>query len=94
MDAGNETTQSGPLVILGMPFFREYYTSFNVGSGAGNKTVAVAKADSTCNPASTTDLALDFSGRSRYSIGRDGRGPRPLMRVDAAGLSIPRALRF
>lgn len=94
MDAGNETTQSGPLVILGMPFFREYYTSFDVGSGAGNKTVAVAKADSTCNPASTTDLALDFSGRSRYSIGRDGKGPRPLMRVDAARLSIPRALQF
>ncbi|CAK0900901.1 unnamed protein product [Prorocentrum cordatum] len=32
MDMGEEITQLGPLAILGMPFFREYYTTFDIGA--------------------------------------------------------------
>eukprot|EP00747_Dinoflagellata_sp_TGD_P163522 gnl/TRDRNA2_/TRDRNA2_182271_c0_seq1.p1 gnl/TRDRNA2_/TRDRNA2_182271_c0~~gnl/TRDRNA2_/TRDRNA2_182271_c0_seq1.p1 ORF type:complete len:529 (+),score=88.60 gnl/TRDRNA2_/TRDRNA2_182271_c0_seq1:1-1587(+) len=51
MDLGDEETQLGPLWILGMPWFREYYTTFNLGDGTpGSKWISAALADDTCNP--------------------------------------------
>merc|ERR1719473_2118806 len=40
------TTQFGPLMILGMPWFRKYYTTFNLGDGTPTtKQIHVAEAD-------------------------------------------------
>lgn len=49
MDLGDEVTQLGPLMILGMPFFREYYTAFELDN-EGKRSLAVAPADEQCRP--------------------------------------------
>jgi hypothetical protein len=43
---------SGPLWILGVPFFRQYYATFEVsGHSAQNRAVHLARASDTCTPA-------------------------------------------
>lgn len=75
MDLGDEVTQLGPLMILGMPFFREYYTTFELDSTDGKRRLAVAHADEQCRP------------RSAASLRARRLEPR---RVDVSGLRAPR----
>eukprot|EP00406_Dinophysis_acuminata_P066850 CAMPEP_0179281920 /NCGR_PEP_ID=MMETSP0797-20121207/37401_1 /TAXON_ID=47934 /ORGANISM="Dinophysis acuminata, Strain DAEP01" /LENGTH=359 /DNA_ID=CAMNT_0020990641 /DNA_START=126 /DNA_END=1201 /DNA_ORIENTATION=- len=42
MDMGDQSTQFGPMAIIGMPFFREYYTTFNVGSSSADRSIFFA----------------------------------------------------
>jgi len=67
MDLGYEVTKDGPLFILGMPFFREYYTTFDLGGGRGKRFIHVAPADDDCQRAksptsfrSTTGTMMPF----------------------------------
>merc|ERR1719265_1550923 len=53
----DSTTEQGPTSILGLPFFREYYTTFDLGSSstapANERNIYTARADENCNsPAS------------------------------------------
>jgi len=52
------TSDQGPLWILGVPFFRAYYTTFEV-SGRSNRdrAVHIAKASDTCHPAPPEESA-------------------------------------
>merc|ERR1719181_2460594 len=50
MDVGTSMTQFGPMWLLGMPFFREYYTSFDLGTQTRERKVFIAKADKDCQP--------------------------------------------
>ncbi|CAK0894590.1 unnamed protein product [Prorocentrum cordatum] len=55
----------GPLWILGVPFFRQYYTTFEVsGRSNENRAVHLAKASDTCHPASP-DEHLKFPPRTQ-----------------------------
>jgi len=45
-------TNWGPLWILGMPFFRKYYTIFNIGRTRSERALYIAPATSGCTPAS------------------------------------------
>lgn len=57
MDLGDELTQLGPLMILGMPFFREYYTTFDLnGHREGKRELSIAHADEKCEPRSAGSL--------------------------------------
>lgn len=48
----HSNTNWGPLWILGMPFFRSYYTTFSVGRSHADRALFVAKANPTCYPGS------------------------------------------
>eukprot|EP00421_Protoceratium_reticulatum_P021193 CAMPEP_0168394984 /NCGR_PEP_ID=MMETSP0228-20121227/19813_1 /TAXON_ID=133427 /ORGANISM="Protoceratium reticulatum, Strain CCCM 535 (=CCMP 1889)" /LENGTH=481 /DNA_ID=CAMNT_0008408409 /DNA_START=49 /DNA_END=1494 /DNA_ORIENTATION=+ len=50
MDLGEQKTQFGPMFILGMPLFREYYTTFDLGAGRGDRSILLAPADDNCEP--------------------------------------------
>lgn len=86
MDLGDEVTQLGPLMILGMPFFREYYTTFELDT-EGKRQLAVAHSDEQCRPRAAASLrasrmeprSLDVSGM---------RPPRLPRRVGKASTTI------
>mmetsp|Transcript_59821 Transcript_59821/g.144506 ORF Transcript_59821/g.144506 Transcript_59821/m.144506 type:complete len:475 (+) Transcript_59821:61-1485(+) len=44
-------TRWGPLWILGMPFFRKYYTTFFIGDSTDSRALYVAPASDDCTPA-------------------------------------------
>jgi len=51
MDLGPvQQTTLGPMIILGMPFFREYYTTFDLGRGRGDRSIFVSPASDSCEP--------------------------------------------
>mmetsp|Transcript_81556 Transcript_81556/g.264221 ORF Transcript_81556/g.264221 Transcript_81556/m.264221 type:complete len:509 (+) Transcript_81556:3-1529(+) len=81
MDLGTEFTQFGPLLILGMPFFREYYTTFDTGKDHGNRTVFVTPADEQCQPARQAKQSGQVFRRHRRAM-----KPR---RVDASMVRMP-----
>lgn len=55
-------TQLGPMWILGMPFFRKYYTTFELGADqrdSESRTMFVAEVDDNCRPQKAADLASE-----------------------------------
>eukprot|EP00408_Alexandrium_pacificum_P019841 CAMPEP_0171198952 /NCGR_PEP_ID=MMETSP0790-20130122/23213_1 /TAXON_ID=2925 /ORGANISM="Alexandrium catenella, Strain OF101" /LENGTH=466 /DNA_ID=CAMNT_0011664283 /DNA_START=58 /DNA_END=1458 /DNA_ORIENTATION=+ len=57
MDLGaTQKTTLGPMVILGMPFFREYYTTFDLGTGRGDRSFFISKATDSCVAGEEGDL--------------------------------------
>jgi len=49
-------TAHGPLWILGVPFFRQYYTTFEVsGRSSENRAIHLARASDTCHPAAPSE---------------------------------------
>lgn len=50
MDLGEKNTPLGPMFILGMPWFRQFYTTFDLGSGRGDRNIYVTPAGDTCDP--------------------------------------------
>jgi len=80
MDIGfAELTPMGPLIILGMPFFRQYYTTFDLGSGRGDRALFVSQADDSCTPG-----AAAVSGR----VMRSAHDFMP-REVDASQIRVP-----
>jgi hypothetical protein len=85
MDMGNQVTQLGPLMILGMPFFREYYTSFNLT----DRSIRVAPADDQCRPqGAVTELMVTRSHVPRKVDAATLRPPRWQSRNDTGVLQI------
>lgn len=79
MDMGEEITQLGPLAILGMPFFREYYTTFDIGGST--RSIHVAKADDQCRPATAMASFGAARGHQPRRVGAEQlRGPPRLER--------------
>lgn len=86
MDSGQaDHTSLGVMVILGMPFFREYYTTFDLGSGRGDRHLFVSKANDNCQPGVGSGV-VQSNAIHRAWAGR----PR---QVDASKLLVPHWLK-
>jgi len=85
MDIGEQPTQFGPMFILGMPFFREYYTTFDLGVGRGSRSLLVSRATEGCEPDLSTSLQEFARRHNSHDI-----TPR---QVDVSKLRLPHWLR-
>jgi hypothetical protein len=88
-------TESGPLWILGMPFFRNYYISFYFKSDRAfmpvAKSMSFSIADENCDPGSSPESL--FSVDKLLRVPRPG--PRPAhLRVNASRIRPPRIRLF
>jgi len=50
-------SKQGPVWILGMPFFRKYYTTFAVGDSHDSRALYIAEANDDCRPSEGASLA-------------------------------------
>jgi len=73
-------SQLGPMWILGLPFFRKYYTTFSFDTTVSpvKKFMSMALADDECNPAESSAL-----------LGRERSEMRP-KKIDLSQLRVPR----
>lgn len=78
-------TQSGPMMILGLPFFREYYTTFDLGSSptapANERNIYTAYTDEHCNNPAGRDML--YVRKQSYSANR---------RVDASKMRVSKGV--
>mmetsp|Transcript_20 Transcript_20/g.51 ORF Transcript_20/g.51 Transcript_20/m.51 type:complete len:539 (-) Transcript_20:155-1771(-) len=83
LDAGFGTSNLGPMWIIGMPFFRYYYTTFDLGSDPYNpasRKIWTAPAAADCTPASQASHSLKIShARSQ-----------PLWSINGSRIRLPR----
>jgi hypothetical protein len=76
METSDAETQLGPLWILGMPFFRQYYTTFDLGQDKSQRRHFTA-------PAVGDECSLPGAAPSLVST------KPPLRRLAASGLRVP-----
>jgi hypothetical protein len=79
MDLEEMHTPLGPLWIIGMPFFRYYYTTFSFTT----RRVHVAKSTPACEPSPNGVI------NGRIMISRDSVQAEPIT-IDPASLAVPR----
>jgi len=60
--------QHGPFWILGMPFFRKYYTTFFIGDDTDSRALYIAPASEDCTPAAVAKASLARSKPYRRLI--------------------------
>jgi len=66
MESSSDTNY-GPLWILGMPFFRTYYTSFQVGRNSAERSIHITPGGEDCVPG-------DKAGSYSFAITGSGSG--------------------
>jgi len=82
------STTYGPLWILGVPFFRKYYTTFHIGKSHSERSLFVAPASKDCKPL-TNQAALYTSSRSTPRLKTAPNPSSVLPRVDASKIFLP-----
>jgi len=89
------STSYGPLWILGVPFFRKYYTTFHIGKSHSERSLHIAPASKDCKPLTTqpsmpSQAALYSSGASAPRM-RSMASPSTafIPRVDASKIHLP-----
>merc|ERR1740138_1057507 len=50
MDGGTLATQLGPQMIIGMAMFRQYYSTFDLGTSPSDRTISFMPHDAHCSP--------------------------------------------
>jgi len=85
MDMGDIMTALGYQMIIGTAVFREYYTTFDLGSGRGDRTMYFSPANANCEPASEQELA-----QSNYRSGASSSYRSKPRSVDAREIRVPR----
>jgi len=88
-------TQFGPLWIIGMPFFREYYTTFNLGRAKPERAIHLARANDACMPtaANQPPVAAGMAYQTVDAAGESKSFEPPTRRfrtVDISQVRVPR----
>merc|ERR1719511_411021 len=86
MDIGEQNTALGPMAILGMPFFRHFYTTFDLGKGRGDRSLFVSAASEDCHPITSESPVVQANRRQaetspRHVDASNIRGPNWLNKI-------------
>lgn len=85
------TTSSGPLWIVGMPFFREYYTMFDLGDNPRDpksRAMYTSAVGDDCEPAHYEDVSMSIMVQEQRKVAR--RVDRSKVRIPAWALTANR----
>jgi len=90
MDTGDSKTDSGDLWILGLPFFRKFYTTFDYGEDSDNRvdSIWIREADPDCYPAGSE--SSDFNNSAARNFTKFNERNMSLRSVDQSKLRLPR----
>lgn len=88
MDTGQAKSDAGELWIIGLPFFRKYYTTFDFGEQSNDKVsdIWIREADSDCKPAAANSSKLSVSARNHSKLSEFNVS---LRQVDQSKLRLP-----
>lgn len=70
MESYMESDSGGPIWIFGFPFFRKYYSTFDVGEDSSSRALYLAEASDDCRPAETSSLARSLPHLRRIDISK------------------------
>mmetsp|Transcript_137516 Transcript_137516/g.293922 ORF Transcript_137516/g.293922 Transcript_137516/m.293922 type:complete len:478 (-) Transcript_137516:29-1462(-) len=91
LDLGMQSTSSGPMMILGMPLFREFYTTFEFGSGPDDRSITLTPTGADCEPGSAADLDLGVAhGLMHYGLRQEESEQRRPRLVKPSEIQLPR----
>jgi len=74
------TSELGPMWILGMPFLRRYYTTFNVGDDKNGRALFAAPAGNGCLPSKGFSFSAQRSAAKLRTLDRSKMYITPLVR--------------
>jgi len=77
MDLGSRKTQFGPMFILGLPFMREFYTTFDLGADADHRSLFISNSWGTCDKDGAMDTVEGFRHEQQF------------LSVDASKIRMP-----
>lgn len=88
MDTGQSRSDAGELWIIGLPFFRKYYTTFDFGEQSNDKVsdIWIRESDSDCKPAAANSSKLKVSAKNHSKLSEFNVS---LRQVDQSKLRLP-----
>jgi len=92
MDMGSLQTPFGPEIILGMSTFREYYVTFDLGTGRDDRSIFFSPANDQCAPMSAEEVALRGDRDKQLGFRTDGGLAVRPNKMDISTFREPRSL--
>jgi len=90
MDMGTMMTSIGPEMILGMAVFREYYVTFDLGSGRDDRHIFFSPANDQCDPMSAEDMQMHDLRGEHFGHREDASISSRPMKIDASKIRVPK----
>jgi len=90
MDMGTLETPFGPEIIMGMSTFREYYVTFDLGTGRDDRSIFFSPANDQCDPMSAEEIELQGDRARHIGLRNPGSTLIRPRRIDISKVRLPK----